>query len=178
MSGISDHVEIDTTQVQRLAADFLAKGGKLTPVYKAIGEYMRLEIENRFDKQVDPSGKKWQKLSPVTLLKKKNNKILTERGNLRNSFNYKASANSVDIGTPDVRAAALHYGAAKGSYGTFIKKVKSHSRKNKYGRTFVVNAHNRSMLLPWGNIPARPILGVNEANKTEMLNILKDFLTS
>lgn len=62
-------------------------------VYKSIGEYMILEIDEGFERQADPFGRPWEAINPRTLERKRRlgriEKILQDTGTGRNSINYR-----------------------------------------------------------------------------------------
>lgn len=83
----------------------------LTPVMKAIGEYLVFATDNRFRTETDPQGQPWQKLSPKTVEQKRRqgriNKILQSTGVMRTRIGYEATSYSVKIGINN-RKATYH----------------------------------------------------------------------
>src|SRR6476661_4803069 len=69
----------------------------------AIGEYLLLATDQRFEQEVDPAGVPWKPNSPyITKFKQDNGrilKVLQSTGKLRNSITYVATATSVTLGT-------------------------------------------------------------------------------
>ena len=141
----------------------------LRPAFSEIGEDMVEITKRRFDTATGPDGKAWAANSPVTIdrylgsfaksfkkdgtLSKKgaaratNKKPLTGKtGTLKSTISYQASAKGVVWGSPKVYAAIQQFGGAKSEFPNL-----------------------------WGDIPARPYLGVSAADNTLILDILKEY---
>lgn len=119
---------------------------------KDAGEYMQGVVDDRFNDQRGPDGQAWEPNSPVTLLRKKNPRILHEAPLLRGSIHYRESDTEMRQGTNLDYAAAQQFGMSKGYAG----------------RT------SRGAPIPWGDIPARPFLGFSAEDTAEILQILEE----
>ena len=160
---VNDRQVLDT--INRLSA----KVKNLRPALAEIGEDMVEVTKRRFDTATGPDGKAWKANSPVTIdrylgifkssykkdgslskagtARATNKKPLTgETGALKTTINYQTSAQSVSWGSPMVYAAMQQFGGTKSNFPSL-----------------------------WGNIPARPYLGVSPADKTQILDILSDY---
>lgn len=128
----------------------------LTPAFQDIGEALLNSTRERFRSQTAPDGSPWAALSPDYRQRKKKNKdkILTLSGDLRGLLNYQAGPREVRIGTPLIYGETHQFGASKGAFGV----------------------NKRGSPIPWGNIPARPFLGLSSEDETELLDILQDHL--
>ena len=119
-----------------------------------IGEYVQRTTQERFRTQTDHEGKPWQKLSEITKARKQKNsdKILTERGYLRQSIRWQElpGGKAVAIGTNSIYGATHQLGAAKAPRGRG----------------------------PWGAIPARPYLGLSSADEKHILALVNRFITA
>ena len=93
--------------------------------------------EDNFDAQGRPA---WAGLSPVTEARRKAGKILSQSRQLRNSIQPDSTDTEASLSTSDPKAATHQFGAKQGQYG-----------KSKRGGP-----------LPWGDIPARPFLPMDE----------------
>lgn len=80
---------------------------------------------------------------------------LRDSNRLMNSITSQVRGDTVTIGTNVVYAAVHNYGAKKFSFGTFAARVRAHERLTRSGKKVQVAAHNRTVRLPWGDIPAR-----------------------
>lgn len=157
-------VTLDDKDVMAHLAKVAARGKSLAPVMAAFGDYLILVTRGRFEREQDPENKPWKPLSDFTLLYKKNDQILTESTDLRNSFHRVADATSVRMGTDRPYAAAHQFGLKK------ALNIRSHQRKTKAGTT-TVKAHTRAV-----NFPARPFLGFTDQDRVELIETIKDHL--
>ncbi|MFA9204230.1 MAG: phage virion morphogenesis protein, partial [Flavobacteriales bacterium] len=71
-----------------------------------------------------------------------------------NSITYKQSGGAVEVGTDDIRAGTLNFGASKGQYGAMANDTP----------------------IPFGDIPARQFLGVSSQNEIKVRDIVNSFL--
>lgn len=173
MSGAAITVKIDDREVKELLNRIQKNLGDLTPVMKIIGSTVRTSVIRNFEKGGRP---KWPKHSTVTKKRRgKSAKVLMVQGlagGLAASINYQADKDSVKIGTNKIYGAVHQFGAKKGSFGTVAANIKAHLRKG-----IKVKAHTRKMKLPWGDIPARPFLMVQDEDWEEIRAALNDHIT-
>ncbi len=130
-------------------------GVNLRPVMVDIGAMLRASTDLRFVDSQAPDGSKWKPLSPVTVaLRGKGSgwQPLMKKGGLRTSMTYLATPREVLVGTNVIYAGTHQLGARRGQYG-----------KTKRGSP-----------IPWGNVPARPFLGVSRDDEREIHSIIAD----
>ncbi len=156
MPGATIRVEIDDAEVQRALDRLLAAGGDLAPLMRDIGEALLTSTRDRFEAEKGPDGAPWAPLSETTKKRKTRNidRILTEHGYLGGNLAYRAGSGEVEIGSPDKRARTHQFGAAKGAFG----------------------ATKRGAPVPWGDIPARPFLGLSDEDKDDIRDIVARYL--
>lgn len=170
-------IEIDITDegVQK-ALDRLFKSVEdVRPVLAEIGEVLVESTKERFATSTGPDGQRWASNSQVTILRYlgvyggsfgKNGRI-TEKGagramskrpligetrDLSRQINYSIdSENTLSIGSPMIYAAVQQFGARK---------------------------HEFQGKSPWGAIPARPFLGLSDADTGNILQIIASYLTN
>jgi phage virion morphogenesis protein len=156
------------------------------PMYRRIAGALLTSTLLRFRDGVSPEGLPWRPLSAVTIARRRkgSNRILRDSGVLRGSITQAHDDRSATIGTETDYAPTHQFGAKKGSFGTTEASVRAHSRRVKSrdtrdgrkvssrGVTFV-RAHKRKMVIPWGDIPARPFLGVSADDLTEVKRIIE-----
>ena len=166
MAGVRIHVTLDDAPV-RDALDRLSRASTdLTPLMRDIGEHLLNTTRERFVEQKAPDGTPWAPLSETTKKRKRRNKgkILTERGFLRGNLAYQAGRSEVQVGSPSIYAGTHQFGAKKGSF--------THGPAgSEYGST------TQRRRIPWGDIPARPFLGLSDDDEAEILALVDDFLT-
>lgn len=159
--------EAVTAALMRLSA---AVGDKL-PLMQEIGDILVDSTKQRFGAGVSPEGVKWAPKSPTTLAAygaRKSNRIdirplFGPSGMLSRQIFSEAQSDQVEVGSNRVYAAVMQFGAAQGEFGAFIGK-------DKRGRD---HFHH----LPWGNIPARPFLGISEQDTVNITGAISDWLS-
>ena len=156
MSGVTLKVEaLGIEEVERRLRALVAAGHDMTPAMNNIGEYLVRATRDRFDDEEGPDGTPWKPLSETTKARKRRNagKILTLEGYLRVPV-YRPTPTSVEVGSPLIYAGTHQFGAEKGSFGSTGKGAS----------------------IPFGDIPARPFLGLSDADRDELTDILRDYI--
>lgn len=126
------------------------------PLMEDIGDYVLSETLLNFDAEQTPEGEAW----PQSIrAKEEGGKTLQDRGHLRDSYTYAASATEVAIGSNMIYAAIHHNG------GTI--RAKSGNLKFKIGDRWVQKKQV--------DIPARPALGLNEHMHADIGDQVLDF---
>ena len=149
-------IEVQDAELQQGLQALIETGLDLTPVMADIGEQLLNSTRQCFSDQVSPEGEAWSPLSHVTKARKKKNKdkILTEEGRLRRLLSVQAGKDYVEVGSTRIYAGTHQFGARRGAYG----------------------ATRRGTPIPWGDIPARPFLGVSDGDKKTILEIIQKHL--
>lgn len=156
MAGAAIHVEFDDAEVRRALDRLQAAGADLRPAMQDIGRHLLNTTRELFRDEEDPDGAPWAPLRPATKRRKKRNagRILTEEGHLRRIV-MQADSDSVVVGSPLIYAGVHQFGAEKGAFSTTSK----------------------GSPIPWGDIAARPFLGVSSDDEREIADIILDHLT-
>jgi phage gpG-like protein len=81
--------------------------------------------------------------------------LIGETGRLSSEIHYRATDTQLQVGSPLIYAAVQQFGAEKGAFG-----------KSK---------HNHP--IPWGDIPARPFLGLSYNDREAIIATLKEHVT-
>jgi len=102
-------------------------------------------------------------------------KILVRSGGLKNSIFKKIKGNTLYIGTKLKYARTHQEGAKKGSFGTVAVKIKKHERIIN-GKVVHVRSHIRKQKSPWGDIPARPFMMVQDEDWEIIMDTIKEYL--
>lgn len=156
MAGVRLELEIDDAALVD-AIDGLARQMRdLRPVFADIGEYLVEAHHRRFLAQRAPDGTPWAPLAPASVARKRRHagRILWLDGYLAGLPRYNASAQGLVFGSGRVYGAVHQFGAARGAFG----------------RT------RRGAPIPWGDIPARPWLGLSDQDVTEIQEILASWI--
>ena len=123
-----------------------AQAPNLASLSAAIGEYLRDSTQQRFADQADPDGDPWEPLKPRTIARKRQNK--DKILTMRGYLRRSIAYRVLSPGRVEV-GSPLIYAAA-------------HQFSWKPGGE-------------GGGIPARPFLGINTADETEILSIAEDW---
>lgn len=156
MAGTRVELEFDNSQVLAAVRGALAELGDPRPLLLDIGEALVNSTRDRFSAQRGPDGQAWQTLSPRYLATKSPNpgKILQRRGDLVRQIFPQVEGTTLLVGTDRVYGAVHQFGALKGAFGKT----------------------RRGAPIPWGDIPARPWLGVSDDDANEIIAIARDHL--
>jgi phage virion morphogenesis protein len=108
MSGFS--VSVDDSRLNRRLAKLSARVANPREAMEAIGQYVVGLVDLSFRDEQSPWNDGWQELSKATLRQRRGSsaQILSDTKRLANSINYRASDDSVTVGTDDVEYAATH----------------------------------------------------------------------
>ena len=166
------NIKVDNRDVLVAMRQLSDKTSNLANVLEDIGEHLTETTKRRFDTSTAPDGSKWSDNTHTTIL----NYIgefkdsYTKKGNLSKAGSGRIASkkplvgktkdlmilinpkvhgnNSVEIGSPTPYAAIQQFGGRKSEF-----------------------AHL------WGDIPARPFLGISDDDRRDILDMLAEYLT-
>lgn len=145
----------------------------LPTVLDLIGEMLVDSTKRRFATSTGPDGQRWASNSPMTILRylgnykgsygKKDGRLtkagagramgkrplIGETGDLARQIYPKVEGSTLYIGSTTPYAAVQQFGA----------------KKHQFGKS------------PWGDIPARPFLGLSDNDRSDILDTISDYLT-
>lgn len=106
--------------------------------------------------------------------------ILEGDGGLRQSITSDYDANSAVAGTNLVYATTHQFGAKKGAFGSYVQEAAIGGRRaiadeSQLARA-AISGSVRQVPIPWGDIPARPFLGVSDETSTQIIDAISDFI--
>lgn len=147
-------LEINDADIAFALSQMAAALSDPSPVMNEIGMFLVASTEERFDETKAPDGSTWARRSETTLAvyerqKAKFGPVLHKSGTLRQSIFHSYGPDEVTVGSNVLYSAVMQFGAAKGSLGSGA---------------------------PWGNIPARPYLGLSESDKAGVIDIVGEWL--
>ena len=160
MAGNRMRVDFDGKAATASLRGMLAGIEHPKPLLAQLGEYTLRTTRDRFKTQTAPDGTAWQALVPWYKKEKTQNKnrVLTLRGFLRGQLvSQVVGGKSVEVGSNLVYAAAHQFGA---------------TIKPKSAKVLAFRGHVAESV----TIPARPYLGLSEADKNELVEITLDWL--
>jgi phage virion morphogenesis protein len=174
LSGL--RIEFDTSELEHTIGEMAERVTNRKPAMEAIGALAREAVKTNFAAGGRPA--RWK---PV---KHRDGQPLRDTGRLMNSIGKRVEGNTVYVGTNVVYAAVHHFGAKMGSFGTVVQQVKAHQRQvtQAFGKQLkfpvwaTVPAHARKVAMPWGNIPARPFMLLQDEDVVEIKELLETWI--
>lgn len=160
-------VELKEDEITGALLRLAASISDLTPVMNDIGDGLVQSTQDRMKTGVSPDGTAFAPRAASTLARYKKlgwsyGLPLHLTGEMAQQVHHSAGPDSVEWGSSSIQAAVMQFGAAQGQFGAFIGK-------DKLGRD-----HFHS--IPWGDIPARPFLGLSEDDRTNILATIAEHL--
>lgn len=155
---------LETIQNQLLR--LIERGNNLQPLLKNMGEQVLNSTQERFESSTDPDGNRWVSNSPVTFARLLGSRHTNKSGKinargvsrvmskkplilshtLQGSIRYQLNGQSVMVGTNLVYAKMMHFGGTKSAFPHL-----------------------------WGDIPARPFLGISASDKQVLERMVIDY---
>ncbi len=118
------------------------------PVMGEIGEMLHESTRERYKQGIAPDGTKWAPKSPVTLARNpKWIRPLFAEGNMHETIFPNSGSDFVEIGVVAKQAAMMQFGGTKAQFPHL-----------------------------WGNIPARPFLGLSEQDEVNISDIISEHI--
>jgi len=156
--------EINDAELTAALAQLNAHLSDMTPVFEVLGDLLEDSTERRFEEGISPDGVAWAPKTQATLdaYKRRGQTVSfkplfgpnVDGLPLRKSFFHDAGPDRLEVGTNKIQAAVMQFGAAQGAFGK--------------------NAIDKP--IPWGNIPARPYLGISQEDRTQITLAIEEWL--
>lgn len=154
----------------------LAASNDMTPAMEDISGILAEAADSAFMEQRDPAtGAPWKPLRPVTVQRRgSSTPILQITGQLVSSIQTDHGPDFAVAGTNKVYARTHQFGAKMGEFGRYSQI----GRVRKFGLgTFQGSAGTqKGFPIPWGDIPARPFLGIGDDDKAAILDTINRHL--
>lgn len=153
-------ITFNDLEVQSTLNVLIRRAQDQTELMRQVSDIFADATDNAFASESDPStGIAWDPLSAVTLAlrpERKGAPILNASGafGLMGSISTDHGKDFAEIGTNRVYAPTHQFGAQKGEFGT----------------------SSRGGPIPWGDIPARPYLGISPADESDILALARKHL--
>lgn len=149
MTAINVEYEFDDKRVLAALKKLAESGDDIRPALSAIGESLMESTKHRFETTTSPDGESWLLNSVLSTLlnnDKKGDRPLTgETGFLMDTINWQLTNDGVEVGSPMEYAAMQQFGGKKSEFKHL-----------------------------WGDIPARPFLGISADDEQMILDTLND----
>lgn len=187
MAAEGIRIELDATEVLGGFNLVDAAADDKAELLSRIGGYLVTSTQRRFERETGPDGQRWTRLSPRTAKRRINGRargydnVLRVSRQLEQSITSIVAGDEVHVGTNVPYAAAHQLGAEieveerqqtiyqhyDSRTDTFDPKFRTKRRSN-FARDVTVKAHTVT-------IPARPYLGVDDADRAEVTEIVAEF---
>ena len=144
------HIELATERLDDALTALERATGDLGPALKNIGEAQLQSIDERFADKKAPDGSKWAANAPTTVARKGFDEPLVgaERSlTLRTQHAYQVDADALRVGSVMEYAAMQQFGGSRSQFPHL-----------------------------WGDIPARPFIGLSEDDENEIVQIITDHI--
>lgn len=147
-------IELDDDGLQARLEGIVAEMGDLTPLMRDIGEYLTASTRDRFAAGEAPDGSSWAPKSAATTAayaargdRVDMRPLFGPSGMLSAQLSYAVTPDSVEFGSSMVYAAMMQFGGTKAAFPHL-----------------------------WGDIPARPFIGLSDRDREEIGAIIDDWL--
>jgi len=166
-------IEVNDKEVLDILDQMIKRGKNLQPAMREIGEDVTESTKQRFVTATDPEGTPWASNSTETTIPRylgafggshKKDGTLSKRGEAR------SAAKKPLTGETRALATTINYQLV-GSTGVSIGSPMVYAAMQQFGGTKAEFPHL------WADIPARPFLGLSEADTTSILDIVGSYLT-
>lgn len=145
-------VRVNEGGVSRVLSRLLLTDTKRRSMLDQLGRQAVEQTQYRFIEQKSPTGVPWKPSKRA--LKNPAKPTLLDSLKLLNSIEYVISGDGFEVGSNLPYAATMNFGAKKGQFGSM----------------------SNGNPIPWGDIPARPFLGVSAEHKVKMTDVINKFL--
>ncbi|AJY46489.1 phage virion morphogenesis protein [Martelella endophytica] len=161
MAGVSIVTEIRDKALMKGLGGLMLMTRNTQPMMNVIGVGLVASTVQRFITQTDPEGQAWTPVNKDYGADKRNTRILTESGRLRDSITHFAGNDYAQVGTNVIYARPHQEGAE------IVPVHADHLYFRIGGRLIVAD---RVIL------PARPFLGISEDDETMIRHTIEGFI--
>lgn len=198
-SGSGVRVDVDDAGVLRALDLAAGAGADMTRIHRAIAGYVLFSTQRRFEREIGPGGVKWPGFAPSTLARmsarrRANPKLLRDSARLYSSLTALGDSAGAAVGTNVVYAARHQFGGASVQHArsqqVHVREAAVGAGRAKDGRRVgskrrfaSAKSRAKSLRTEWVTMPertlrtpARPYLGIDDADRAEILRIITDAL--
>jgi phage virion morphogenesis protein len=170
-------IEVDDAEVKAALAKLAGKIENPRPLLLEIGEELTESTLKRFSSSTAPDGSKWQANSALTILRSGQGKgkkpLIGESKSLSTQIHYELAETSVVVGSSMIYARVQQQGAKMGEFGRYYQLSRQKYGEKDFRR---YAGMKKGHPLPWGDIPARPFLGVSQDDRDMITRSVLSYL--
>lgn len=146
-------VDIENDAITAALDRLLTGMGDMTDAMNEIGAYLRDSTKDRFADEKSPEGVAWAARSPVTLARYLATNasfggILHKTGDMGGTIKHEYGPDFAEVGSNSVQSGMMQFGGTRAAYPHL-----------------------------WGDIPARPFLGISDEDEGNVIDIIDEYLT-
>lgn len=166
-------IEIDSRPVLDALNELRRRGSNLSPALKAIGNDLVESTQRRFGTSTAPDGTPWAANSDVTLQRYLGmfSSSYKKDGSLSKKGAARAGAKKPLIGESKSLSKTITYRVVDGGRTLLVGSPQKYAAVQQFGAS--AREFGKA---PWGDIPARPFLGVSAEDERNILDTLRDYL--
>lgn len=167
-------VEINDAQIRQAFAALEHALTDMSLAMDEIGQTLVYSTKQRMQRGESPDGTPFAPRSPVTLAryeaedKKPGPHPLWLTRTMQSNIAHASGPDFVEVGSNAIQAAVMHFGSAQGEFGARMGRTRPSKKRPKSQDYF--------FSIPWGNIPARPFLGISEEDRSNIVDIVTEWL--
>ncbi|WP_102226863.1 phage virion morphogenesis protein [Acidimangrovimonas sediminis] len=183
MTGVSITVTLADLGANKSLQRLLDKMENRKPFFWAVGERLLASTQEHFQEETGPDGFPWAPLAastirqrtrkgqlPLTILR--TNTRGRHGSSLAGSINYSATNDQLSIGSPKVQAAMMQLG------GTIeVPEQTRHMVGRRFAKAGAEGAREVTIKAHSITIPARPYIGISEADRVAITEDAEDWLS-
>jgi phage virion morphogenesis protein len=158
-------IKHDDAEIRRALNALIQAAGNLRPVLQGIGESLAQSTKQRFRDSEGPAGETWPRNTEATMTAYLGRFSGAKKGKRRDRI---AGSKKPLIGETKSLATQIYYDLAADS-AVAVGSPMEYAAMQQFGGTKAQFPHL------WGDIPARPFLGVSEADRAAILDDLSDY---
>lgn len=160
-------VELQDAEVRALLDGLAAALTDMSLVMGEIGEAWLASTQDRVQAGLQPDGTPFAPRSQTTIdryakTEQSYGNPLNTSGVMRSQIHTSHGADYVEIASNAIQAAVMQFGAEAGAFGARMGK-------NTKGRSYFFS-------IPWGDIPARPFLGISDDDREMISETVDEWL--
>ncbi|GKT21669.1 phage virion morphogenesis protein [Acidovorax sp. SUPP3334] len=161
-------VGLDAAGFQQGLRQLQSAAVNLLPVYEDIGQELVNTTRRRFETSTAPDGTPWEPNSPVTMGRMIGANMRKKDGTLNKRGEQRMASKKPLIGETRLLSTEIH--SVVGPTGVTVGSNKVQAAMMQFGGTKEDFPHL------WGDIPARPFVGLSGADEREIRALMLDHL--